>query len=62
MEDRKGQKRVTLVLGCLEGELSLREEEIAAASWMSAEEALPLLHKGYRTILDKAEEFLSKQG
>ena len=29
---------------------------------MSAEEALPLLHKGYRTILDKAEEFLSKQG
>lgn len=62
MEDRKGQKRVTLVLGRLEGELSLREEEIAAARWMSAEEALPLLHKGYRTILDKAEEFLSKQG
>ena len=41
---------------------AMAQEEIAAARWMNAEEALPLLHKGYRTILDKAEEFLSKQG
>ena len=62
MKDRKGQKRVTLFLGRLEGGLSLRREEIAAARWMSAEQALVFLHKGYRPILEKAEDFLSKQG
>lgn len=62
LKERKGQKRVTLFLGRLEGELSLRREEIAASRWMNAEQALALLHKGYRPILEKAEDFLSKQG
>ena len=62
LKERKGQKRVTLFLGRLEGELSLRQEEIVAARWMNAEQALTLLHQGYRPILEKAERFLSKQG
>ena len=61
LEGRKGWKRVTLFLGRLEGELSLRQEEIVTARWMNAEQALTLLHQGYRPILEKTERFLSKQ-
>lgn len=61
LKERKGQKRVTLFLGRLEGELSLRQEEIVTARWMNAEQALTLLHQGYRPILEKTERFLSKQ-
>ena len=38
-----------------------RQEEIVTARWMNAEQALTLLHQGYRPILEKAERFLSKQ-